>query len=397
MALTEIQIRNAVAKDKPYKLHDIEGLHLLVNPNGRMYWRMRYRFAKKSTTISFGRYPASNLLGAREKCLEAQKLINQQIDPVENRRQDKRQLHSQYENTFEVVVRDWIKVRGAHWQGREAQKTIRLMERDLFGPLGNRPISLIKPYELYSALKAAEKIKESRAYRAFKSSRRVFRYAVACGLVEYDITQCLIGTFKKPKRKPRPWINEDELPVFLQKLAAHGHAQTRRSLELLMLTFVRSSELCGATWNEFDIVRKEWHIPAERMKMRRKHIVPLSNQALGLIEQIRCINGRSKHLFPDSSKPAQPISGKALLRAMYDIMNYGDKATPHSIRATACTLLNENGFKSEHVEIQLSHLTVNRTQNGKYNYAYYLPERHQMMQWWADYLDEKRNIVEGSS
>lgn len=196
--------------------------------------------------------------------------------------------------------------------------------------------------------------------------------------------------FKRVKLEPRNWIKDNELPLFLQKLAKYENIQIKLALELLMLTFVRSNELCGAIWDEFCLVKKEWHIPAERMKMRRKHVVPLSNQSITIIEQLKQINGHLKYVFPDNNKLNHPISSKVLLNAMCDIMEYRDKATPHSVRITACTLLNENNFNAEHIEIQLSHTTGSRMHNKKYIYVYYLPERHHMMQWWADYLDNKR-------
>jgi integrase len=391
MSLTETKIKNALAKEKPYKMYDIEGLYLLVNPNGRKYWRMKYRFLKKEKTLSFGAYPLFSLWEARNKCFEAKKLLEQKIDPCEQKKRDKLKVQLKYENTFEVVVKQWIEVRCSHWAGREAKKVFRAIERDLFKLIGQRPIADIKTSELFRALKDIEKINQSKAYRTFKRCRQIFRYAIACGLAEDDITKHLIGMFKKAKTKPRRFINNDELPLFLQKLAKYDNIQVRLALELLMLTFVRSSELCGAAWDEFDLVSKEWHIPAARMKMRRKHIVPLSNQALAIIEQLSQINGHLKYVFPDPNKFTHPISRTALLNAMSDIMEYCDKATPHSIRSTASTILNENHFNAEHIEIQLSHTTGSRMHNNKYIYAYYLPDRHKMMQWWADYLDNQKN------
>lgn len=400
MKLTDIKLRSIKSKDKPYKLSDGQGLYLLVNPKGNKYWRYKYRLNGKEKLCALGVYPDIPLKEAREKCLEARKLIREGIDPVQVRNEKKQHQIAASENSFENIARTWHTDQKASWTPHHAANVIKRMETDIFPKLGHRSITDIKPIELLSAIKEVEKRGAMDiARRLLQTCGQIYRYAIIHRQVEYDITVGLKDGLSKPgKKKHHPSLTEKDLPEFLERLDAYdGELQTKLALELLLLTFVRTTELIGIKWQEIDYAKREIKIPAERMKMKEDHIVPLSNQALAVIEQLKGLTGHKEYVFPSHTNPKNYMSNNTMLYAMYR-MGYHSRATPHGFRATASTILHEHGFNSDIIELQLSHAERNKVK-ASYNFAKRLPERHKMMQWWADYLDRakqnKGNVVEG--
>lgn len=387
MKLTDSKCKNAKSKEKQYKLSDGKNLYLLIKPNGGKYWRYKYYVGKKEKLLSFGVYPAVTLKEARLKREEAEKQKADGIDPSQQKQIDKLTKNLNSENSFEHIAREWHETKKESWTERHANYVLRRLEADIFPAIGFKLINEIVAPELLAALKAIEnRGAVDIAKRALQTTGQIFRYAVATGRAERDISVDLRGVLKTRKQKNLTRLEEKELPEFIGRLEAYdGELQTKLGLKLIILTMVRTVELRGARWEEIDLERKEWHIPAERMKMREKHIVPLSKQALEILEQLKEINGHREHVFPNTKNPKTYISENTLLYAMYR-MGYHSRATVHGFRGTASTILNEHGFNSDHIERQLAHAPRNKVR-AAYNHAQYLRERTRMMQWWADYLD----------
>jgi integrase len=387
--LTDIIVKNAKAGEKIKKLADGSGLSLLVYPNGSKYWVYRFRYLGKEKTLSLGIYPEVTLVEARLKLGEARKQISEGHNPSELRRAEKRQALVSSENSFEAIAREWLEVRSSVWTERYAKYIRKRLEIDLFPKLGDRPIKEITAPELLSVVRIIEKRGALElANRALTYSGQVFMYAIATGRAERNPANDLKGALKTHIKRHYAHLKSIELPEFLKRVNAYdGHVQTRLAVLLLILTFVRTAELRGATWQEMDLENAEWRIPAERMKMRRDHVVPLSRQAVTVLKELRRFNGQWNYVFPNPHKPVKSMSENAVLYAIYR-MGYHNRATGHGFRHTASTILNESGlFHSDVIERQLAHVQGDKVR-GVYNHAEYLPERRKMMQWWADYLEE---------
>jgi integrase len=386
--LTDIAIKSTKAGSSIKKLSDGNGLVLLVYPNGSKYWVYRYRYLGKEKSLSLGIYPQVTLAQARLKLADARKVVADGHDPSEARKASKRQAIVSAENSFEVIAREWIAAKSNAWTARYTEFLIKRLENDLFPQLGSRPIKDITAPELLSVVRVIEKRGALElANRAIQYCGQVFMYGIVTGRADRNPAGDLKGALKTHVKKNFAHLKAIELPEFLEKLRAYdGHLQTRLAVTLLMLTFVRTTELRGATWNEIDLDKGEWHIAAERMKMRRGHIVPLSRQAVSAFRELQRLNGHGKYVFPNLYKPIKHMSENAVLYALYR-MGYHSRTTGHGFRHTASTILNESGlFKWDAIERQLAHVQGNKVR-GVYNHAEYLPERRKMMQWWADYLD----------
>jgi len=386
--LTDIAIKSAKAGSSVKKLSDGNGLNLLVYPNGRKYWAYRYRYLGKEKTLSLGIYPEVKLAEARQKLMDARKLIADGKDPSEARKASKRQAMVSAENNFEVVAREWIAAKSPVWTPRYTGFLIKRLENDLFPKLGSRPIRDITAPEVLSVVRIIEKRGAlDLANRALQYCGQIFMYGIATGRADRNPANDIKGALKTHVKKHFAHLEAIELPEFLEKVKAYdGHPQTKLAVTLLLLTFVRTTELRGATWDEIDLDKAEWRIPAERMKMRRVHIVPLSIQAVAAFKELQRLNGEWKYVFPNLYKPIKHMSENAVLFALYR-MGYHSRATGHGFRHTASTILNESGlFNGDVIERQLAHVQGNKVR-GVYNHAQYLPERRRMMQWWADYLD----------
>jgi len=390
MPLTDIAAKSAKPKDKLYKISDEKGLYLSIRPNGGKYWQMKYRFDGKEKLLSFGVYPEVSLKEARDKRDDARKQIKNGIDPSAEKKLAKLTRMVDAENSFEAVAREWHEKQKDRYTKKHHNTVLSRLENDTFPLLGSRPIGQIKAPELLVTIQKIEKRGAiDLAHRALQTAGQIFRYAIATGRAERDISADLRGALTVRKKVNHANLKEDELPEFLRKLNQyHGEFRTKLALQMLVLTFVRTSELRGMKWSEINFETNEWHIPAERMKMREKHIVPLSKQAIELLNQIRKTHNNPDFVFPSHINPNKPISENTLIYAIYR-MGYHSKATAHGFRITASTILNENNFHYDAIEKQLAHGDRNKVR-ATYNHAKYLPERKKIMQWWADYLDKQQ-------
>jgi len=386
--LKDINVRNAKPTKRAYRLFDGGGLYLEVTPSGGKYWRYKYRFAEKEKRLALGVYPDVSLAEARERHAQARKSLAAGNDPGEVKRAVKRQAVLNSENTFEAIAREWCESRKHKWVTRYSESMIVRLENNVFPRLGHRPIKDITAPEFLSVVRVVEKRGAlDLTQRLMQASGQIFRYAIATGRAERNPIVDLRGALQPPVRKHQAYIKESELPEYLHKLAAYdGNPQTKFALKFLLLTFVRTKELRGAEWAEIDFEKAEWRIPAERMKMRETHIVPLAKQTIELLRELQKLTGQWSFVFPNQHKPSGCMSENTMLYALYR-MGYHSKATGHGFRATASTILNENGYQPSVIERQLAHAERNEVR-AAYNHAEYLPERRKMMQWWADYLED---------
>lgn len=388
MPLSDAKARNAKPKTKPYKIADGEGLFLLVTPSGSKYWRMRYFFGGKEKLLALGVYPDLSLADAREKRAQARKTLAAGRDPGQEKQESKRQSLLSDANSFEVVASEWLENQKISWSERHYQTTRWQMETYVLPRIGHRPIIEIKALEVLEMLRELETKGILDTTRKMKQiTGRVFMYAVATGRAERNPVPDLQGALKTPVVKHRSYLTETELPEYLRKLEAYdGSVQTKLALQLLLLTFVRTTELRAARWEEIDWDKAEWRIPADRMKMREAHIVPLAKQAIIALRKQQELPGNREHVFPNEHNPSKFMSENTMLYALYR-MGYHSRATGHGFRSTASTILNENGFHADVIERQLAHGERNKVR-AAYNHAQYLPERRKMMQWWADFIDQ---------
>jgi integrase len=388
MSLSDAKVRNAKPRIKPYKIADGEGLFLLIMPNDSKYWRLKYFFAGKEKTLALGVYPEVSLSDARERRTQARKLLAAGKDPGETKKEAKRLATQKTANTFEVVAREWFDKRKHEWVSAFADRLLVSLERHILPALGQRPIADITAPEVLSMLRLVEdRGTLETARRVMQMCGQIFMYAIATGRAERNPVPDLRGALKAPVVKHQAYLKANELPEYLQKLDAYdGSLQTKLALRILLLTFVRTKELRAAQWTEIDWDKAEWRIPAERMKMRELHIVPLSRQAIATLRQLEKHNGNRQYIFPNQQNPAKFMSENTMLFALYR-MGYHSRATGHGFRSTASTILNEHGFRADVIERQLAHGERNNVR-AAYNHAQYLPERREMMQWWADHLDQ---------
>lgn len=390
MPLTDVSCRNAKPIEKAYKLTDSGGLHLLVKPNGGRYWRMKYYFLGKEKLLSFGTYPAVSLAEAREKREQARKQLANEIDPAQIKRAAKQQKLLNNENTFEAVAREWHANRISTWTSGHGINILHRLEKDVFPLLVGRPITEIEAPDILAVLRKVENRGALEiAKRLGQTCGQVFRYAIAIGLVKHNPVPHLKDALKPMIKGHYAAIDVKELPEFLHTLE-HNNARlytlTRLAIRLMLLTFVRTGELIGAKWSEFDLDEAVWIIPAERMKMRIEHRVPLSTQAVALLRELKSISGTRELLFPNQSRPTDHMSNNTILSALKRL-GYKGKMTGHGFRALAMSTIKEKlGYRHEVVDRQLAHAPRNKV-DAAYDRAKFLDERKIMMQAWADYLD----------
>ena len=389
MALTDIAIKCAPIKEKDYKLSDSSGLYLLVKPNGCKYWRLKYRIAGKEKLLSLGAYPEVKLFEAREQAIEAKKLIRNSICPSGLKKEAKLKILNEVQNTFEAVTKEWHENKKHDWTPRHAKYTLTQLNKNILPILGKTQISEIKAPDLLLALRKIE----SRdalyvAHKTLQTCGQIFRYAIATGRTDRDISIDLRGALKSKKRINYTYLEEKDLPQFFTKLESYnGEPQTKLALKLLVLTFTRTTEVRGAKWSEIDFDKREWRIPAERMKMRVMHIVPLSAQSISILRELYNINGHREYLLPNRNRPSTFIGENTMLYSIYR-MGYQSRTTVHGFRATASTVLNEKGFSSDAIEKQLAHVEKDKIR-ASYNHAQYLPERREIMDWWGGYIQKQ--------
>jgi integrase len=386
--LSDTAVRNAKPKKKPYKIADGEGLFLLIMPSGSKYWRLRYFFAGKEKLLALGVYPEISLADARDRRAQARKVLAAGNDPGEVKKEVKRVAILNNTNTFEVVAREWYEKRKHDWAQGSVRCKLHYLEKQLLPTLGPRAITDITAPEVLDLLRVIEgKGTLDTARRVMQMCGQIFMYGIATGRVERNPVPDLRGALMTPVVKHQSFLQASELPDYLRKLEAYdGSLQTKLALRFLLLTFVRTNELRGAEWTEIDWAKAEWRIPAERMKMKELHIVPLSRQAIATLRELEKLTGSRSYLFPNQHNPATFMSENTMLYGLYR-MGYHSRATGHGFRSTASTILNEHEFRPDVIERQLAHSERDRVR-AAYNHAQYLTERRQMMQWWADYLDE---------
>lgn len=386
MALTDIQIKRAKPQDKPYTLNDGQGLSLLINPDGSKGWRFRFRFAGKARLMSFGSYDLVSLAEAREKREVARKQVANGINPVEEKKAQKLAQQLSTENSFEAICREWHTNKADCWTVAYRDEIIKTFEKEIFPFIGRRPIREIKPLELLEVLRRIEKrgaLEKTRKVR--QRCGEVYRYAIITGRAEYNPTSDLAIALAVPKQKHHPFLSAKELPHFIRDLEAYtGSIITKNATKIIMLTGVRTQEMRFATWDEVDLEKGIWEIPAERMKMRRPHIVPLSTQVIDLFKQLKPITGQYPFIFIGRNNRTKPISKESVSQVI-ELLGYKGRATGHGFRHTMSTILHEQGFDSSWIEIQLAHVDKN-TIRGTYNHAQYLVHRKKMMQWYSDKL-----------
>jgi integrase len=385
--LTALQVKKAAPRPAEYELSDGEGLSLRVRPCGSKSWRLRFRLDGKQSHISLGTAERVSLAEARQLAADGRKLVAQGKHPGAERKSKRAQASASRASTFKALALEWHSHKCARWSVGYATDVLEGFEKDIFPHLGTQPLVAIKPMEWLGVFRriesrgALEKLRKVR-----QRCGEVYRFAIATGRAEYNPIADIGGALQAPEAEHYPFLNVTELPALLAALqVCPGHDVVKLAARLLMLTGVRTAELRGAPWSEFDFDAELWSIPAVRMKKRRPHLVPLSRQALEVLRELRTITGGYTLAFPGRNDPAKPMS-EAAINQLLKRAGYDGKATGHGFRHTQSTSLHEQGYASEWIETQLAHVDKN-TIRGTYNHAQYLDGRRQMLQWYADSID----------
>lgn len=403
MPLTDSACRNLKPSEKPRKVADANGLYLQIMPNGSKYWRLKYRYADKEKRLAIGVYPEVSLLEARDRRDAARRLLRDGIDPSQSKQETKRQIVLNAENNFKALAIEWHEHQKEKWSAKHAKDILIRLEKDIFPVIGRLPIKDIGPQVLLKNIQAIEKRgAHEMARRAQQYCSQIFRYAIVTGRVDRNPATELKGALKPYKKGHYASLETKALPDFIAALKrndARLFLQTRLGIELMMLTFVRTGELIKSQWSEFDLKDKTWFIPAERMKMRRPHIVPLSTQALHILEQLKPITGHSEWVFASHAKPRQHMSNNTILHAIA-ALGYKGQMTGHGFRALAMSTIKEKlGYRHEVIDRQLAHAHKSQI-DAAYDRAQFLDDRRKMMQEWADYLDKAatgKKVITGES
>ncbi|WP_300000534.1 integrase arm-type DNA-binding domain-containing protein [uncultured Cedecea sp.] len=404
MALTDTKVRAAKPEAKEYSLVDGDGMFLLVHPNGSKYWRFRFRFGGKQHLMAFGVYPETSLADARQKREEARKLVAAGVDPREHKRAVKEEQAKEV-ITFESVARDWH-ASNQKWSESHSARVLKSLEDNLFDAIGKRNIADLKTQDLLKPLKAVEMSGRLEVdARLQQRTTSIMRFAVQSGLIDYNPAQEIAGAVATAKRQHRAALELNRIPELLHRIDTYtGRPLTRLAVELTLLVFIRSSELRFARWSEVDFETAMWTIPGEReplegvkhshrgSKMRTPHLVPLSRQALIILEQIKSMSGNRELIFVGDHDPRKPMSENTVNKALR-VMGFDTKVEVcgHGFRTMACSSLIESGLWSKDaVERQMSHQERNSVRAAYIHKAEHLGERKLMIQWWADYLDANR-------
>ncbi len=386
MKLSDTQIKRIKARPKPFKLSDGGGLFLWVTPSGGRNWRWSYRYEGRAKLMTFGKYPDVPLALARERHTAARKLLATGLDPMAERKAEK----AAEENSFQSVAGRWVE----HWkQGkspRHSDYVQRRMETDILPCLGARSITAVEAPDLVAMCKSiSQRGARDIAKRALETTGQIFRYAIAHGCTKRNPAAEIRPRDILPSMRKVNFarIDAKELPELLKAIEVYqGTHVTRLAMKLMALTFVRTSELIAAKWAEFDLEAARWNIPAERMKMRTPHIVPLARQTVDVLNILNRLTGKGEWLFPGDRNANSPMSNNTILKAL-ERMGYKGRMTGHGFRGLASTVLHEQGVAHEHIELQLAHAPRNAV-SAAYNHALYLEPRAKMMQNWADFLEQ---------
>ena len=387
--LTATAVQQAKGQAKPKKMADSGGLYLLVKPDGSRYWRYDYRFADKRKTLALGVFPDTGLAQARKAHQQARETLAKGVDPGEAKRIERITRHLASADSFEAVATEWYEAKLSEKSDSYRDRTSRLLKKDLYPPLGNRPISQITAAELLMALRKIEaRGAVDMAHRAKQTAGQVFRYAVATGRAERDPSADLKGALKSKTKKHYASITypEEVGKLLLAIEGFQGTSIVRTALQLSPLLFPRPGEIRGMEWAEINWEAAQWEIPAEKMKMRQPHIVPLCTQAIDLLTELHRLTGRGRYVFPSARGGSRPLSENGVRVALRTMGYDNETMTPHGFRAMARTILDEVlNYRVDWIEHQLAHAV--KDANGRaYNRTAHLPQRKEMMQGWADYL-----------
>ena len=387
MKLNARQVDTAKPREKAYQLADGAGLYPEVVPSGSRYWRMKYRFNGKEKRMAFGVYPAVSLAQARALRDEAKKKLAEGIDPSFAKKEEKLVRDVRLHNTFQAVALEWHGTKVSRWSEGYASDIIEAFNKDIFPYIGQLPVNEIKPLVLLNVLRRMEsRGATEKAKKVRQRCSEVFRYAIVTGRAEYNPAADLTSAMSGHESKHYPFLTVEELPDFFKALSGYtGSPLIVLAARLLILTGVRTGELRGAFWSEFDLEKAVWEIPAERMKMKRPHLVPLSTQALEIVQQLKVMSGQYPLVFPGRNDPRKTMS-EASINQVFKRIGYTGKVTGHGFRHTMSTILHEEGFNTAWIETQLAHVDKNAIR-GTYNHALYLEGRKEMMQWYGDYVD----------
>lgn len=387
--LTDAYLRNL---NKPGKHFDGGGLYLELTKAGGRYWRLKYRVAGVEKRLALGVYPDVSLKEARVKADEARRQVKSGADPSADRKAAKAKAKSEAANSLKAITDEWMKHQAEKWTSETRARIRSRLDRDILSTLGGRPIASIQPGELLAAVKRVEERGASdQAKRVLQNVKSVFRWAVSHGrAIDNQMRDLLPGEVLKPRQvQHRPALDERQIAEFFARLEEYaGKPHTKHALEFLMLTAVRPGEVRGARWSEFDLDAALWIIPAERMKARTEHRVPLSRQAIAVLKSMRAYSAGRELVFPSPIRPRQPMSENTLNIAIQR-MGFED-ATAHGFRSLFSTVANEAGdWSADVIERQLAHQERNQVR-AAYHRSTYLKDRVTLMQWWADYLDARK-------
>lgn len=399
MPLTAMAVTKAKPREKIYKLSDDRGLHLLIAPAGGRYWRLDYSFGGKRRTLSLGVFPDVGLAKARERRDRARELLADGIDPAVRRREEEATAELEASSTFRIVAEEWLAKREREGLSEVTLAKAKWLLGFAYPTLGARKIGEIKTLEVLAALRKVEKGGRRESARRLRSvCGRVFRYAIATGRAEHDLTANLRDALPTPKVKHLAAItNSQQVGPLLRAIETYnGFDVTRAALRLAPHVFVRPGELRQAEWPEIDFAAAIWSIPAARTKMRRPHRIPLSTQAIAILRDVQTITGKWDFVFPNLHSSRRPMSENALNLALRRLGYSGSEMTSHGFRAMASTLLNEMGiWQPDAIERQLAHVEDNEVRRA-YSRGEYWDERVRMMQAWSDHLDQLRDGAEPS-
>ncbi|BCH43262.1 integrase domain-containing protein [Klebsiella quasipneumoniae subsp. similipneumoniae] len=389
--LTNNEILKAKPREKDFTLHDGDGLFLLVKTSGKKLWRFRYQrpVSGSRTNLSLGSYPALTLAAARQIRDQHLTTLAQGMDPQQQQEQASEQRLIELDSIFSTVAANWFQLKSKSVTEDYAKDIWRSLDKDVFPAIGSIPVQEIKARTIVEAL---EPIKARGALetvrRLVQRVNEIMIYAVNTGLIDANPASGVGMAFEKPKKQNMPTLLPEELPKLMRSLVMSNlSVPTRCLIEWQLLTLVRPSEASGARWAEIDLDAKLWTIPAERMKAKREHIVPLSPQALDIIEVMKPVSAHREHVFPSRNDPKQPMNSQTANAALKRI-GYGGKLVAHGLRAIASTALNEHGFNADVIEAALAHTDKNEIRRA-YNRSTYLEHRVDMMKWWGSFCENK--------
>jgi integrase len=386
MALTDLTIKHLKPKSKLYRVADSNGLCLEISPKGGKLWRWRYYYQGKAQMLALGKYPALSLTEARKKRDGARDLLDSGKHPTREKKVQKQRKAHEGENTFEKVARKWLEIKEKGLNEKYRTQCLARMEQHVFTKIGDLPITDINIPDVVEVIEEiAKRGTIETAKRMKQIIGQVFRYASQRGLCKHNPAADLRDILPATEEKHHACITPSELPALLAKIDARDNDFTKYAMKLLMLTFVRTSELIASTWDEIDWGKEEWHIPKERMKMRRPHVVPLSRQAIAILKELQTITGDKTHIFFSAASKHKHISNGAVLMGLRR-MGYQNKMTGHGFRTLASTILNEKNYPPDVIERQLAHADNDKIR-AAYNRAEYMLERKKMMQDYADILE----------